>query len=356
MRGMNVCFTTEDDEKLARGWPYLIVPVDGRKEDKTSKAAEKAWYASDPIFFTEWPRKTLHRFLNVALPMWKAGDDARVASALENDAPPSADECLAGLRSRFRKGTSKKGVFQTRDFVWGVEAIAGTDATIDAIVSEMETADLKGFERHPVGHRAAMVEAAAFALLRASRATAKSARARMERVFAAPRDVKTAKLLEPYLATLDGVLHGAEAVKRFSAKFPTWSDARALVWLEVPSGYCAASLDFVENDAAFIREMVATNAKLLSSGMSVRVVALGGPEVLAALSSRKWPAVQMPAVLRDFGMVRAPEVVMFMASLVGKSALKDAPLQWLEAHADYARPVLEKAKSDVAKLALRQLR
>jgi hypothetical protein len=44
-----------------------------------------------------------------------------------------------------------------------------------------------------------------------------------------------------------------------------------------------------------------------------------------------------------------------MASLVGKSSVKDAPATWLKAHADYARPILVKDKSPAAKLALREL-
>jgi hypothetical protein len=63
----------------------------------------------------------------------------------------------------------------------------------------------------------------------------------------------------------------------------------------------------------------------------------------------------MPAVVRDFGMLRAPEVVMFMASLLGKSSVKDASLEWLKSHASYARPILEKAKTDDAKRALREM-
>ncbi len=78
-------------------------------------------------------------------------------------------------------------------------------------------------------------------------------------------------------------------------------------------------------------------------------------EALALLPTRKWPAVQMPAVVRDLGMIRAPEIVTFMASLVGKSSVKDAPITWLCAHADYARPVLDKSKTDAAKLVLRKL-
>jgi hypothetical protein len=48
-------------------------------------------------------------------------------------------------------------------------------------------------------------------------------------------------------------------------------------------------------------------------------------------------------------MVRAPEVVDFMLSLIGKSAAKDVPMKWFEAHADYARPIVAKSKSPAAK-------
>jgi hypothetical protein len=323
------------------------VPV---KEDKTSKAAEKAWYASDPLCFTEWPRKTLHRFLHAALPTWSAGDNARANAALENVAAPSADECLAGLRSRYRKGTYKSA-FQYRDFVWGVEAIVGTDATLDAIVSEMETEDTKYNDR-----REAMVEATAFMLLRASPTTAKSARTRMERLFAAPRDPTIAHVYEGYFDTLDCVLHGAVGLKRFWASWPTRMDAAPEVCLEIPGTYCGGSLDFAGDSPSFIREAIkTTNRENLSSGMSVRVAALGGSAALALLPTRKWPAVRMPSVVRDFGMLRAPEIVTFMASLVGKSSVKNAPIDWFKAHADYARPILEKTKSPAAKLVLRQL-
>lgn len=345
---MGVCFTAEDDEKLARGWPHLIVPVDGRKEDKSAAAAEKAWYASDPLFFTEWPRKTLHRFLRFSLTPWKAVDDAAAKAALANDTLLSADECLEGLRRRVHS-SRKPHPFTYRDLVWGVEAIAGTDATLEMIVSEMETT-YPTLPEH-MGVFEAVVSAAAFMLLRASPAVAKSARERMERLFAAFDPATADEEVVSYFGAVDCALHGAPAVKRFCAKYPTWT-----VWLEVPALYCVGSLDYATGDSAFIRDMITTtDPKRLSNGMSVRVAAFGRAQALALLPKRKWPAVQMPAIVRDFGMLRAPEIVVFIASLLGKSSVKDAPIKWLQAHAEYARPILVKTKTDAAKLALRSI-
>jgi hypothetical protein len=295
---MSLCFTEEDTEKLARGWPYLIVPIDGQKADKTSAAASKAFYASDPIFFTEWPRKTLHRYLRFGLPMWNVGDDDAAKAALEDDTVPAADDLLALLRKRFRRGTYK-GPFHYRNLVWGVEAIAGTDATLDAITEEMEVPDESVPSSTIVDVREAIVTATSFMLLRASLSVATSARERMDRVLRSTQDA--GELFEAYRGAIDFVLHGAAGTKRFLEKWPN------PVWLEVPTMYCSASLDYAIDDGPFVRELL-TKSRPLSNGMSVRVAALGGPEALALLPKRKWPAVQMPAVVRDFGMIRAPEM------------------------------------------------
>jgi hypothetical protein len=89
--------------------------------------------------------------------------------------------------------------------------------------------------------------------------------------------------------------------------------------------------------------------------MCVRLAAIGGSPVRAGLEARKWPARQMPSVVRDFGMIRDPAVAKLMLSLVGKASVKDGPLAWFRAHADYARPLLEKQTSVVAKGVLHQL-
>jgi hypothetical protein len=144
--------------------------------------------------------------------------------------------------------------------------------------------------------------------------------------------------------TIDYVTTGSAGVKRTMGKW---------VPLQVQPLYTCASLDFAADDPEYVREMVAKAEK--KEPMSVRVAWIGGPSVLEGLSLRKWPAAQLPSIVRDFGMLRDPEIVTLMLSLVGKSSVKDAPLTWFREHADYARPILENRKDATAKMVLRQL-
>jgi hypothetical protein len=54
-------------------------------------------------------------------------------------------------------------------------------------------------------------------------------------------------------------------------------------------------------------------------------------------------------------MIRAPETVELVLSFLGRSSLKDEPLQWLLEHAEYAAPIVAaaaKAKGPKGALAL----
>jgi len=345
-----LCFRPEDEDKLAKGWPNLVVPVDGRKEDKApAKAALKAWSVSDPIHFTEWPRKTLHRYVRAADPkclVHTADEDAgRTMKAFETDGEPSPNEVLGGLRGVFERGWTTYP-FRLRDFVYGAETIAGTDAVIGAISGAVQSAK---WPTPPLGlnHlcRATIVECCAFLTLRASPAAAKDARAKLEGVLSSGGDdVKRA--YSECFETLDYVTNGAAGVKRILA-------ASAWVGLEVPALATCATLDFAADDPDYVREMVLKAEK--KEPMSVRVAWIGGPPVLEGLALRKWPAAQLPSIVRDFGMLRDPAIVTLMLSLVGKSSVKDAPLVWFREHAEYARPILAKHKDAAAKMVLRQL-
>ena len=87
----------------------------------------------------------------------------------------------------------------------------------------------------------------------------------------------------------------------------------------------------------------------------MRLAKLGGVSVLEGLVKRKFSSPELVAALRDFGMVRSPEVVELALSLVGKSALKDAPIEWLVAHADYAKPIVQRSKGAAAKAVLARM-
>ena len=351
---MGLCFTKEDDERLARGWPYLVVPVDGEKADKVA-AAQKAWRVSDPIYFTEWPRGTLYRFMNAGIEnVFRSYPPERGGAAykkLEDPTPPSAKTCLDALGRLFREGYATYS-FEERDFVYGVETVAGTDATLGVLAAEIEAFEVPR-ENPGLNHltRAHLAEMVAFLLLRATPAAAKDARERIERALSPPvKDKITPKpgydleALNYYFDALDYALHGAAGVRRHTGKW---------VYLEVPALSFGATLDYAGDDPDYVRDMVPKADK--KAGMSVRIPAIAGASVLAGLEARKWPAAQLPSIVRDFGMIRDPAIVTLMLSLIGKSSVKDGPMKWFQAHADYARPILQKTKSDVAKSVLRQL-
>lgn len=339
---MTLCFRPEDDEKLARGYPNMIVPVDGLNQDRAPAKSAMKWYmASDPIYFTEWPREVLHRILRVfADDAFKGGGgNGDAMKALDTNGPPDAKMLLAAIGKMFETGKVNYA-FHKRTLVYGTEVIAGTDATLMAIANAFASSAWKTpAETLNESCRDTLIECVAFLFMRASPKVVKAAREKI-----VPLDPKVAKAYEWCAQTIDRTLHGAAAVKR---------TITTRCGLELDALVSDASLELAGDDPDWVREMVA-KAKP-TEPMSVRVAHIAGPSVLADLEKRKWPAVKMPSIVRDFGMIRDPAIVTFMLSLVGKSSVKDAPLEWFRAHADYARPLLEKTRGDSAKAILRQL-
>jgi hypothetical protein len=336
---MSLCFRSEDDEKLARGYPNLIVPIDGLNQDKAPAKSALKWYmASDPIYFTEWPREVLHRVLRVFADDAFKTNGERALKALDTSGPPDAELLLAAIGKTFVTGKVNYA-FHKRTLVYGTETIAGTDATLMAIANAFAaSAWVTPAETLNESSRGTLIECAGFLFLRASPKVVESAREKI-----VPLDPSVATAYEWCARTIDRTLHGAAAVKRSTTK----------VALEVGALVSDASLELAADDPDWVRDMVPKARP--TEPMSVRIAHIAGPTVLANLSRRKWPAAKMPSVVRDFGMIRDPEIVSFMLDLAGKSSVKDAPLSWFRAHADYARPLLEKTRGDSAKAILRQL-
>ena len=330
-------FDKADEEKLARGWPNLIVTVSG-VEKTAGRSALKAFGAIDPVYFTEWPAPVLTRYLRAKLATLKARKrsdewDELAKAACAEPAALTAAEALDCVKRAFDESDDIYP-FQTEGIVYGAEAIAGTDAVLDAITAKV--APFKGKE--PSATQANMAATLGFLFLRATPAAAKSARAKLAKA-SSTKD-------QEYATALDLSLHGTAAARRAVA---------GANWVGLDGGMGLIGRPELEycDDPDFVVEKVKSAKR--DQSMSVRVAWLGGSETLANLASRKWMARQLPAVVRDFGMIRAPEVVDLMLSLVGKSSVKDGPINWFRAHADYAEPILSKAKSDIAKGVLRQL-
>lgn len=341
-----LCFDEKDERKLARGWPNLIVPVDGLAQDKRpAAAAERAWGAIDPIYFTEWPRLTLHRYLHAAMQtvyvQYTEQHWAAIQAGFQEADPPEAKDLLDALRRLFREGYDTYQ-FHERAFVYGTETLAGTDATLATIIDEMVHFTVP--ETNPgLNHicRASLADTTHFLMLRASPAAAKAAREGLAKAaaFSGPR-----KGYDEYFEALDYVANGAAAVKRCMGKW---------INLEVTAYSMGAGAEYAGDDPEFVRECVKKADK--KAPMSVRVAWLGGAATLDGLEARKWRAAELPSVVRDFGMLRDPNVVNLMLSLVGKSSVKDGPIEWFRAHADYAKPLLAKKSTPAAKAVLRQL-
>jgi hypothetical protein len=329
------CFDKKDEEKLARGWPNVMALVDG-SEKTAARSALKAFGAIDPVYFTEWPRQVLPRYLRAkfATPgaqKWSEESNKLAREACGDAAPLAASDAIAGLKRAFVEGDDIYP-FQTEGIVYGVETIAGTDAVLDAI-----TALVHGFKgKEPSASMINMTATLGFLLLRASPTAAKKARATLEKAHAH----------KSFVEAIDLSLHGVAAVRR-SLAGANWAG------LDGGMGLIGRpELEYCDDG-----DVVALQVKKAKSDqpMSVRVAWLGGTETLANLASRKWMARQLPSIVRDFGMIRAPEVVELILSLVGKSSVKDAPITWFRAHADYVKPILAKSKSEIARGVLRQL-
>ena len=343
----SVCFTPEEDLLLARGWPHLVRWVDGHSHDKSPARSALSWLAEwrKDKYHSEWPREVGYRALRLG-PGVKEAQSTVAATKLrkidlqrsETDGPPDAKSVKAALTKAAASFALPTTDSKCRDWVFLAEAILGADETLDAIAT--------GFEATRVDARADMLrldfmQSAAglvgFLLLRAEQRDAHAARfaAQLAR-FAGVAATNVA--WRRVARHLDASLNGAVALKRWFAG--RWSVQYA---------------EYAADDPDYVRAAALADA---TTGMTVRLVAIAGTSVLAGVTKRRWAADELPSVVRDFGMVRAPETVALVSSLVGKSSVKDAPLRWLRAHADYARPLVEAAarRGDArAKLVLSQL-
>ena len=310
--------------------------VDGHAHDKQPAKSARAWVGSiDPKYASDWPREVAHRVL-------RAGPIVQFekTAAMEMAGPPSRDEARAALMFVACSMDEHTYEYKVWDFVYLTETILGADATLDAIAEGFE----KSKPKISIGAGTPMqcyvkkylAGTLGFLLLRAKKpAPLRKRLAAQHARFDAI--AKKAKDWGWCAMTFDLALNGAAAYKR----------ALAAGW-----GIDLVTLENVGDDPDLVRDCVAKEPK---ASMTVRLAALGGTAVLANLAKRKLWARDLAPAVRDFGMVRSPDVVDFILSLVGKTAVKDAPSKWFREHADYARPLLAKSKSPAAKAVLAQL-
>ncbi|MGC4118960.1 MAG: hypothetical protein QM765_31210 [Myxococcales bacterium] len=333
-------FTKADDELLAKGWPHLTRLLDDHRHDHApEKFALAVVSATEPVYFSDWPREVAYRFLRTGCVSEfkdKVGNglSSKTKAALADPRP--VEKAEAGLLLYEAVKSSEEGAeFKVRDFVFAAEAIAGTDAALEAICSGLEDARLKlpknlADPMHTVfkGHVAGTV---GFLLLRASAAAKKKATKRL----AAVREKLAATEADAWdlaAINLDVSIEGAAAVKR------AFAGKQADLQL----------VQYAHDDPAFVRRAVTED---LEQPISLRHVAIGGPRVMEGLANRRFPLAQIPYLMRDFGMVKAPQTVELALALMNKASAKGTPRKWFEEHADYARPFLDKLAKGAAEKA-----
>ncbi len=349
-----VCFDEADDVLRASGWPHRVIFVDGHPhEARADKFAFSALSSGVEKYHGVWPREVAYRYVRAIaasrFDRWRLKQEKKPRAAfkaLSIAGPPTKAEAKSWLVDAVVSYADHEHI-EAEEFVYLIEAIIGADEALDALATGFETAtdkiDRRGRNFYQADFKGAVAGAIAFVALRAS----KSARARhlprlaKEQVRFTKAAVKTDDF-EFCAESLALSLEGSVAIKRrFGA------NAEKLRYL-----------DYAGDDPDWVRELVAANPE---AGCTIRLVAIAGVAAMKNLANCAFSAGQLAPALRDFGMVRAPESVAFAISLLGRTSVKDAPIKWLIAHADYARPFVERAakhgpNAAVARAALRQLR
>ena len=339
-------FSPEQDRLYALGWPHLRVLVDKHKLDKKPDETAKGVLEVEPepssLFGVEWPRETATRFVR-AVP--ESPKSAEWDAALAKPGPITPEEARK-LVDRPLSPTLTRPQLQVADFILLLEALTSTELVADAILTRFERYQPKDWLSDNLRNAffTAMTAPVAlpaayhlgFLFLRLPEAQRKKFRARTEALL------KKAQPGRPLHVAFDLVLHGGEAVRRHRVK-----------------ALCACH--HVMDDANLVRMLSSSDEHVLS--LSPRFVYLGGVDCLDHYAARA-KALPRWMVLRfteEFGTIKHPKIVPIMLTLSGKKTAKDAPLRWFEAHAEFARPLLEEAavrkspQGEAARLLIEQL-
>lgn len=324
-----LCFTPEDDELLALGYPHLARIVEDHKDDaKAGANARKA--ASTPRgiakYRLEWPRKVAEEFVRLSTTDWfrdwKMDRPSAEELAVKVAAGPVAeDEARAILAFAVpHHGCSHTGRVEAVDFI--LEQLVGTEVVVDALVGALERLPKKRFrkeEHGPDRQLAGHVLNVGFMLLRLTEARRAHHRARLEALWEAHHDGSKAWEV---MTALDRVLHGAKAFG------PRTGHYDYLDWHV-----------FVD-DVAHLHDSIA-HPETIYADLDVRFVYLAGPEVLGMIGKRRPHAENVIHWLEDIGKIKHPLVTTLFLEYVGKPRAKDAPLRWFKAHAADLRAELE---------------
>jgi hypothetical protein len=346
-----LCFTREHDELLARGYPHVaILEETGTPAKKAAKLA--ATLAGAPQKITANHRV---RFPAEVAPHFVRGAHAReFHDWTRNQAIPDAAFAEGGkvgedeARALIAKSVEIPGCsfnVHNESMFFLLEQLVGTEVVVDATLGALEALPEKRWTHEESGPDRKTGGAAfllGFLFLRLRSEVRKKHEARYRALLArvhALCDKANSKSFE--------LVSGAEKVLLgFQASA-----------LASPGPYVyLGRYVFATDDLERLRALVANKDTIYEYGnLDVRFVYLLGADVLTTIGKHRPMKEAVRATFEDLGMIRHEALVPLFLEYVGKPMAKELPLQWFRAHAEFAKPILEKSKDAKAKAILGQI-
>lgn len=311
-------FTAEQDARYARGWPHLRVLVDRPPpRGGAARAAKRELDAIDPVFAVEVHRDVATVFLR-AMTVDRKDAEAR-AQAIATPAP--IDEAvLEAIVNRLCPSMTENYQFRIVDAVWLLEAFLGAERVAKALVARFALAanDKKLWNQLDNPHDHAYHLAHAFGFLRL-----RMTPARWQAIIAPLRAVKKSNLL-------------------FTERLALFVDPKLAVRQNNEAmRMITPGVALERGDPAALR---AYFARWPGYWHSPRFFYIVGADLLDE-SNLTWlprlPAWSQQRVALEYGTIRHRATVRVMMWLLSARSAKQEAADWLRAHADFARPVLE---------------
>ena len=321
------CHTPEQQRLYERGWPYVVQLVDGQREDK--KPAESAVKAAREVFgkmHVKWPRLTAAAFVRASAEVrddeW---DTPAVARAASNSSPLSDAEAEAIVAAAFSHKERHGNFHLWRHVLFALEALTSTDIVLRAVVEQLENLPKKRYSANDDENPGVLAYLSAFLLLRSERRAAFAKR--LEAVWDATVKANAPGDEEHVRGALDLALHGNAGAARALAS-SHWAYWNWYLHVDAPAVHLARLAD--NSKSEWVPES--------------RILYLAGEKLLPVYSTKKAlrQGTRLPNILRDFGMFAHEGVLDLMIEMVGVKGAGDAPREYFEANAAWARPRLEK--------------
>lgn len=320
------CHTPEQQRLYERGWPYVVQLVDGHKDDKKpSVSATKVFREYFGVYHVKWPRLTAAAFVRGSAKTTDGDwDSPAVAKAAANTAPVSDAEAEAIVAAAFERRV-RSDINEPRHILFTLEALTSTDVVLEAVVKGLESLPKKRYSSMDDENPAYYAYLSAFLLLRSDKRAAFAKR--LEAVYDATVKAKAPEGEHHVRGALDLALHGNAGAARALAN----SDWQYWFWylhVDDPAVHIARLADNMKSD--WVPES--------------RILYLAGEKMLPVYTTKKAlrQGKRLPFILGDFGMFAHEGVLDLMIDMVGVKGAGDAPREYFEANAAWARPRLDK--------------